>query len=332
MAATRPIWKGQLRLSLVSINVEMFPAHKSGATTAFNQIHAPSGKRIHYQKVVDGIGPVKAEDIKKGYEYEKGEYVLLEDDELDAVKLETKKTLDLVQFVEESEIPPLYYDAAYFLSPADDLAEDAFRVVRDAMRNRKRPGLDNLPCAARSTSSPSSRAARACCSRRCITRKRSRSPTRSSPRFPAKSADPDLLDVAEALIDKKTSKFDPKAYKDHYHAALRELIARKLKSKGRKIEVEDEKPRKESSNVIDLMAALKKSLEDGGARRRARPQPKRRRRRKLLPGRLQRKQHHGGRRADGRSAGTAEGLQRQARLHQDGGARRQGRQSARPKH
>ena len=144
MAATRPIWKGQLRLSLVSINVEMFPAHKSGATTAFNQIHAPSGKRIHYQKVVDGIGPVKAEDIKKGYEYEKGEYVLLEDDELDAVKLETKKTLDLVQFVEESEIPPLYYDAAYFLSPADDLAEDAFRVVRDAMRKSKKTGLGQL--------------------------------------------------------------------------------------------------------------------------------------------------------------------------------------------
>src|SRR5215475_10311696 len=116
MAATRPIWKGQLRLSLVSINVEMFPAHKSGATATFNQIHAPSGKRIHYQKVVDGIGPVDAGDIKKGYEYEKGEYVLLEDEELDAVKLETKKTLDLIQFVDEAEIPPLYFDAAYFLA------------------------------------------------------------------------------------------------------------------------------------------------------------------------------------------------------------------------
>jgi DNA end-binding protein Ku len=81
--------------------------------------------------------------------------------------------------------------------------------------------------------------------------------------IPAKSADPDLLEVATALIEKKTDKFDPKIFKDHYHAALRELIARKLKSKGRKIEVEDEKPRKETSNVIDLMAALKKSLESG---------------------------------------------------------------------
>ena len=144
MAASRPIWKGQLRLSLVSINVEMFPAHKSGAKTAFNQIHAPTGKRIHYQKVVDGVGPVDADDIKKGYEYEKGEYVLLEDEELDAVKLETKKTLDLVQFVDEAEIPPLYYDSPYFVAPADDLAEDAFRVVRDALRKSKKVGLGQL--------------------------------------------------------------------------------------------------------------------------------------------------------------------------------------------
>ena len=264
MAATRPIWKGQLRLSLVSINVEMFPAHKSGATTAFNQIHKPSGKRVHYQKVVDGIGPVKAEDIKKGYEYEKGEYVLLEDDELDAVKLETKKTLDLVQFVEESEIPPLYYDAAYFLSPADDLAEDAFRVVRDAMRKSKKTGLGQLALRGKEYLV----AIKPCGKGMLLETLHYEEEIKKSEAFfsviPAKSADPDLLDVAEALIDKKTSKFDPKAYKDHYHAALRELIARKLKSKGRKIEVEDEKPRKESSNVIDLMAALKKSLESGG--------------------------------------------------------------------
>src|SRR5690349_16105959 len=144
MPASRPIWKGQIRLSLVSINVEMFPAHKSGATTSFNQIHQPTGKRVHYQKVVEGVGPVPAEEIKKGYEYEKGEYVLLEDDELDAVKLETKKTLELSQFVEESEIPALYYDSPYFLAPADELAEDAFRVVRDALKQSHKVGLGQL--------------------------------------------------------------------------------------------------------------------------------------------------------------------------------------------
>jgi DNA end-binding protein Ku len=261
--ATRPIWKGQLRLSLVSINVEMFTAHKSGATTAFNQIHEPTGKRIHYQKVVDGVGPVDADDIKKGYEYEKGEYVLLDDDELDAVKLETKKTLDLIQFVDEAEIPPLYYDAAYFLAPADELAEDAFRVVRDAMRKSKKSGLGQLALRGKEYLV----AIRPCGKGMLLETLHYEEEIRKSDTFfseiPAKSADPDLLDVATALIEKKTTKFDPKNFKNHYQAALRELIARKLKSKGRKIQVDDEKPAKESGNVIDLMAALKKSLESG---------------------------------------------------------------------
>ena len=241
----------------------MFPAHKSGATTSFNQIHAPTGKRIHYQKVVDGVGPVPADEIRKGYEYEKGEYVLLEDDELDAVKLETKKTLDLVQFVDEAEIPPLYYDSAYFLVPADELAEDAFRVVRDALRKSKRVGLGQLALRGKEYLV----AIRPCGKGMLLETLHYQEEIRKSDSFfseiPAKSADPDLLEVATALIDKKTAKFDPTEYKNHYQAALRELIQRKLKSKGRRIEVEEEKPRQESGNVIDLMAALKKSLESG---------------------------------------------------------------------
>ena len=257
------MWKGQLRLSLVSINVEMFTAHKSSGVTTFNQIHEPTGKRIHYQKVVEGVGPVSPDEIKKGYEYEKGEYVLLEDEELDAVRLETKKTLDLIQFVDEAEIPPLYYDAAYFLAPADELAEDAFRVVRDALRASKRVGLGQLALRGKEYLV----AVKPCGKGMLLETLHYEEEIKKSDSFfseiPAKSADPDLLDVATALIDKKTVKFDPKLFKDHYQAALRELIARKLKSKGRKIEVEDEPRRKEPSNVIDLMAALKKSLASG---------------------------------------------------------------------
>ncbi|OJX52541.1 Ku protein [Devosia sp. 66-22] len=265
MAASRPIWKGQLRLSLVSINVEMFPAHKSGATTAFNQIHKPSGKRIHYQKVVEGIGPVEAKDIRKGYQYDKGEYVLLEDEELDAVKLETKKTLDLVQFVDETEIPLLYYDSPYFVAPADDLAEDAFRVVRDALRKSKKVGLGQLALRGKEYLV----AIKPCGKGMLLETLHYEAEIKKADSFfsdiPAKSADDDLLEVATALIDKKTDRFDPKIFKDHYQAALRELIQRKLKSKGRKIEVEDDKPARQTGNVIDLMAALKKSL-DSGAR------------------------------------------------------------------
>lgn len=263
MPASRPVWKGQLRLSLVSINVEMFPAHKSGAKTAFNQIHAPTGKRIRYQKVADGVGPVDPDDIRKGYEYEKGEYVLLEDEELDAVRLETKKTLELVQFVDEAEIPPLYYDAAYFLTPADELAEDAFRVVRDALRKSKRSGLGQLALRGKEYLV----AIRPCGKGMLLETLHYEDEIKKADSFfsdiPARSADSDLLDVATALIEKKTDKFDPKIFKDHYQAALRELIQRKLKSKGRRIEVDEPRDRKQTGNVIDLMSALKKSLEGG---------------------------------------------------------------------
>src|ERR1700748_3972862 len=106
--AARAIWRGQVRLALVSIPVELFPATKSGAQIAFHQIHEPSGKRIKYEKVVPGIGEVDPDDIVKGYELDKGDYVLLDQDEIDAAKLESKKTLELTQFVDASEVAVLY--------------------------------------------------------------------------------------------------------------------------------------------------------------------------------------------------------------------------------
>jgi DNA end-binding protein Ku len=142
--AARPYWKGQIRLALVSIPVEIYSATRSGATVAFNQIHEPSGKRIKYEKVVPGIGAVEPEDIVKGYEYSKGHYVLLDDDELEAVKLESKKTLELTQFVDAHEIDPLYYERPYYVVPSDDLAEEAFVVLREALRDTKKVGLGQL--------------------------------------------------------------------------------------------------------------------------------------------------------------------------------------------
>ena len=267
-AGTRPIWRGQLRLSLVSIPVEMFTATRSAAKPSFRQIHEPTGKPIHYEKVVDGVGPVEKDDIRKGFEYEKGDYVLLTDDEIDAVKLETRKTLELVQFVEEGEIPPMYFDTPYFLAPADELAEDAFRVVRDALRKARKLGLGQLALRGKEYLV----AVRPCGKGILLETLHYADEIKKSDSFfseiPAKSTDPDLLDVATALIDKKTSKFDPSEFKDHYNAALRELIARKLKSKGKKVATEVEEPSKSprGDNVVDLMAALKKSLEGGSGK------------------------------------------------------------------
>ena len=107
-------------------------------------MHEPSGKRIKYEKVVPGIGPVDRDEIVKGYEVSKGHYVLLDPEEIDSVKLESRKTLDLVQFVDEDDIDATYFDKPYYVVPADDLAEEAYVVLRDALKAAKKVGVGQL--------------------------------------------------------------------------------------------------------------------------------------------------------------------------------------------
>jgi DNA end-binding protein Ku len=256
------MWKGQLRLSLVSIPVELFSAARSGASISFRQIHKPSGKPIHYQKVVEGIGPVDVDDIVKGYEYDDDRYVLLEPEEVDAIKLETKKTLELVQFVDTSDIPPLYFDKPYYLVPADELAEDAYRVVRDALRTSNKIGLGQLTLRGREYLV----AVKPCGDGLLLETLRYADELRKAdPMFSeisGKKADKELLDVAAALIERKTAPFNAEAFKDNYAAALKELVKRKMKGKSARVAIEDEeRPQRRGDNVVDLMAALKKSLE-----------------------------------------------------------------------
>jgi len=265
--AARPYWKGQIRLALVSIPVEIYSATRSGATVAFNQIHEPTGKRIKYEKVVPGVGAVDPDDIVKGFEYSKGSYVLLDDDELEAVKLESKKTLELTHFVDAHEIDPLYYERPYYVVPADDLAEEAFVVLREALRETRKVGLGQLAMRGREyvvSLKP--------CGRGILleTLRYADEVVKAQGYFrdiPDAKADPEMLELAEALIDKKAAKFDPDKFHDRYVDALRELIEKKRKSKGARIETEEEDTApKRGSNVIDLMAALKKSIERPGAK------------------------------------------------------------------
>jgi DNA end-binding protein Ku len=267
--AARAMWKGQLRLSLVSIPVELYSATKTGARISFRQIHEPTGKPIRYEKVVDGHGPVDADEIVKGFEYDKGNYVLLDPDEIEAVKLETRKTLELVQFVGACEIPPLYYDKPYYVVPTDELAEDAYRVVRDALRQSEKVGLGQLAMRGHEY---------LCAIRPCgdglllETLHYADEIRKADPLFSeisGKGADEELLEVATALIDRKTAKFDPKVFKDHYADALRDLIDSKTKSKtSKRVDTgDDDRPAKGGDNVVDLMSALKKSLETSNGKK-----------------------------------------------------------------
>lgn len=260
--AARPVWRGQIKLALVSIPVEIYPATKSGATIAFHQIHEPTGKRIKYEKVVPGIGPVDRDEIVKGFEVSKGEYVLLEPEEIESVKLESRKTLDLVQFVDISEVDAIYYDKPYFVVPADDLAEEAYIVVRDALRAARKVGIGQLAMRGQEYV-----VALKPCGRGMLleTLRYSDEVNKAASYFrEIEDAEPDadLLDLAGTLIEKKSGEFHPEEFHNRYVDALKGLIEEKRKRKGELViqDPDDDKPVK--SNVIDLMAALKKSLGD----------------------------------------------------------------------
>ncbi len=276
--AARAYWQGQIRLALVSIPVEIYSATRSGASISFRQIHEPSGKPIHYEKSVTGIGPVDPEEIMKGYQIEKGEYVLLDQEEIDAVKLESKKTLELTQFVDAHEIDVIYYEKPYFVVPADDLAEEAFIVLREALKRTKKVGLGQLALRGREyvvSLKPCGRGLVLETLRYADEVNRAQSYFRD---IPDAKPDEDLLDLAETLIAKKTAKFDPQEFHDRYVDALKDLVERKVKAKGRKIVDTEGDERPSGGNVVDLMAALKKSLEKGGAAKATadKPAPKKR--------------------------------------------------------
>jgi DNA end-binding protein Ku len=262
--AARPIWRGQIRLALVSIPIEIYSATKSGAQIQFHQVHEPTGKRIKYEKVVPGIGPVDRDEIVKGYEVSKGHYVLLDPEEIESVKLESRKTLDLVQFVDDDGIDPMYFEKPYYVVPADDLAEEAYVVLRDALREAKKIGIGQLAMRGQEyvvALKPLDRGLVL------ETLRYADEVNKSSGFFRDigdHKPDPDLLDMASMLIERKAGEFDPKDFHNRYVDALKDLIAEKQKKKGEKViqDPDSDSPPPKGSNVIDLMAALKKSLGD----------------------------------------------------------------------
>jgi DNA end-binding protein Ku len=261
--AARAYWKGQIRLALVSIPVEIFSATKSGAAIAFNQIHEPTGKRIKYEKVVPGVGAVDPDEIVKGYQYEKGSYVLLDDEELEGVKLESKKTLELTQFVDYDDVDVLYFEKPYFVVPADDLAEEAFIVLREALRRTRKMGIGQLALRGREylvSVKPCGRGIVLETLRYADEVNKARDYFRD---IGEGKPDEELLDLAETLIERKTAAFDASKFHDRYIEALHELIERKRK--GKTLQTEEEEAPAKGTNVIDLMAALKRSIEKPGA-------------------------------------------------------------------
>ena len=255
--AHRAYWKGFLRLSLVSIAVEVYTAVDTKSEISFRQIHKPSGRRINYTKTVAGVGEVQNTDIVKGYEVDHDRYVTLEPDELDALKLESRKTIDLVKFVDAADIDARYFERPYFLGPGDKNSGEGYVVIRDALRKTGKVGLGQMTIGGREwliAIGPLEDGLS-------MTMLRYADELKDAAPFfdevPTAKPDKEMVDLAVELINRKSGKFKPEEFENHYATALRELVEKKMK--GQKIIAphEEAAPR---GKVVDLMAALKKSI------------------------------------------------------------------------
>ncbi|WP_300392708.1 Ku protein [Henriciella sp.] len=265
--ALRAYWKGHLRLSLVNIGIELYTATASSRRISLRQIHKPSGKRIRYQKVAEGVGPVDTDEIVKGFETSKDEYVILEPDELDEIKLESKRTIDLVQFVEACEIDPRYFEKPYYVVPSDDeVAAEGFTVIREALRKHKMVGLGQMAVRGRDYVV----AIKPCGDGLLLETLRFADEIRESDKIfddiPEMKPDKEMLDLAGELIERKSAPFKPDAFKSKYADALKELIKEK-KEEGAVSEDASSGDGKSGSSgkVVDLMDALKKSVDKGSS-------------------------------------------------------------------
>jgi DNA end-binding protein Ku len=258
----RAYWSGHLRVSLVSFAIRLYPAYNPARQIAFHQIDRKSGRRVRQQLIVPESGPIDKADIVKGYEYEKDHYIEIDPDELSALKLPSKHTIDIVQFVRADEIDVVYYDTPYYIVPEDDLALPAFATVRDALRATRTAGLGEIVFSGREHLG----AIRPCGKGMVLeTLRYADEVRRSTPYFEDikdVAVESDQLDLARKLIEQKTRPLDMSKFSDSYEAAVKELVEAKLHDRPPPKDEEDSAPR---GNVVNLMDALKKSLSGGDA-------------------------------------------------------------------
>jgi DNA end-binding protein Ku len=258
--APRTFWTGNLRLSLVTIPIRLYPATSSERKIELHQIHEPTGKRIRYQKVAPGVGPVENEEIIKGYEYEKGKYVLLDQKEIDELKLESKQTIELVRFVEPSAIDPRYYERPYYLLPDGDAGEEGYVIMQKALTQANKVGIGQLILRGQSNIV----ALEPCGRGLMLEILRHADEVKAADAFfeevPEVKVDREALELAVELIERKAGKFEPDKLKDEYTEAVWELINAKIEHRAPTV-VTEEAP---SAKVINIMDALKKSVKAQG--------------------------------------------------------------------
>ncbi|MGC1861523.1 MAG: Ku protein [Methylocystis sp.] len=261
----RAYWKGHLRLSLVSIGVELYAATANAEATALHQIHKPSGKRVRYEKVVPGIGAVEMSDIVKGFEIGDDSYVLLEPEELEEIKLESSRAIELAQFVDRAEIDPRYFEKPYYVVPEGDVSTEGFIVIREALTSTGKVGLGKLTMRGRENLVAVMPFGKGLVLETLRYQNELRAADPNFADIPDLKIDKEMIELATELIRRKSRPFDPAQFRDAYAEALKQLVERKRA--GRAIITTGEEERREPGKIINLIEALKKSVGQAAPRR-----------------------------------------------------------------
>src|ERR1700709_1486699 len=253
--AYRPTWQGHLKLSLVTCPVALYTATNSAGDAHFNPTNPKTNNRIKMMTTDPDTGPIERSELVKGYEVSKGEYILLTNDEINSVKLESTKTIEIERFVPGDEIDRLYWDNPYFLAPDGKMAQEAFGVIRTAMEKSDQIALGRVVIATRERLLALEPRGKGILAYTIRTDAEVRQPDEIFDAISDAAADPAMISIAEKIIEQQAGPFDPSQFVDRYEEALKALIEDKKKG---------HKPAKvaepEDTNVVDLMSALRATL------------------------------------------------------------------------
>jgi DNA end-binding protein Ku len=269
--AYRPTWQGHLKLSLVTCPVALYTATNSAGDVHFNLINPKTNSRIKMITTDPDTGPIDRSELVNGYEVSKGEYILLTNDEINSVKLESTKTIEIERFVPGDEIDRLYWDNPYYLAPDGKLAQEAFGVLRTAMGKSGQIALGRVVIGTRERILALEPRGKGILAYTIRTDAEVRKPDEIFSGISDKAADPAMISIAEKIIEQQEGPFDPSQFVDRYEEALKALI--EDKKKGHKPAKVDEP---DDTNVVDLMSALRASLsakDKGGGKPEAKGKP-----------------------------------------------------------
>ena len=256
----RPYWSGQFQISLVSFGIQLFPATEAKSEIRFHQLNRRTGERIKHQNVSGDDGPVQKDEIVKGYEYTKGQYVMIEPEDIEHLRIPSRQTLEVTQFVDRKDVDPEYFEKPYFVTPQNAAQSEAFAVVRKAMQVAGKIALGKIAFGGRehlvAIEAPEDDEQLGMMAYTMRYAEELRKTEQYFESIKKVQIDKEQLELATELIKRKAGKFDPNKFKDEYESALREMVEAKVKH----APMPAAEPTAKSTKVVNLMDALRKSV------------------------------------------------------------------------